>query len=385
MTTLTNAAVRAMAPGDTLRDDVVDGLQVRYTGRRKTFYLYYRTKAGVERRPKLDHWGNITLVQARDAARKLRERVAAGEDPGADVAAARATPTVREFFETLHADRWSKKKSGGEVRRLFEVLILPKMGARKMTDDGNLLHADVKALHDAQVKNPYQGNRLHSHLRTLFNCAAKPPYKVRQPNDNPCAGIVRHPERKRKRKAEPGELAAIGPILEREGRDPRNAPSVAHLYLLGFSGARPMDIAGALPEQLQRVEMEGLSFGVLELPDGKGGQETVFLPPQAMRVIDSLPRVAGRTITGIKSPKKLWERLRREAGCPDLRMRDWRRTFASVALSNDVAIGQVGELLNHASTQTTTIYAKLLQSKALTAARVTANALEKMLTATPSP
>ncbi len=379
MSAITNTAIRAMQPGAVLKDDVVPGLQLRFTGRRKTFYLYYRTKAGVERRPKLGHWGAITLVQAREAARVVLTRVAAGEDPGADIAAARLVPTVIEFFEKLHADRWSTRKTAAEVRRRFEQYAKPKLGTRRMTDSGRALHAEVKALHAGMAAAPYQANRVLADLHTLFNVAALTPYKARQSNDNPCDGIVRYPERKRKRKAEPHELAAIGPLLEREAQDPRNSRSVAHLYLLGFSGARPEDIAKARPEQLSRVELDGLSFGVLEVPDGKGGQETVFLPPQAMAVIDRLPVVAGQTITGIKSPKKLWEKIRRAAGCPDLRMRDWRRTFASIALSNDVPIGQVGELLNHKSAQTTKIYALLLQSKALGATAITAAALERML------
>jgi site-specific recombinase XerD len=56
-----------------------------------------------------------------------------------------------------------------------------------------------------------------------------------------------------------------------------------------------------------------------------------------------------------------------------------RRTFATVALSNGVPIGQVGELLGHASTQTTKIYAKLLEETAHAAAAKTAGLMAGML------
>jgi integrase len=373
---LTNTLLKAMVPGQTIFDDVVTGLHARAFPNRVSFYLHYRSKEGVERRPKLDDWGNITLVQARDAARALRAEIAAGRDPVADRQKAKAEPTVQQLFDKAWDDYFKRRKTAKEIRRLFDCHVAPRVGGRRVSavDFG-----DIGRIHGALADTPYQANRVHSLLTRLFNLAERP-YNWRASGSNPCRGVERYPELKRKRKADPDELAAIGPILERKAAEGQ-ARSVAHLYLLAFSGARPMEIAKATWEQLSRLEVNGALYGRLDIDDGKTGQISVFLPPQAMAVIDSLPRVQGQTITGIQSPRKLWEAVRLEAGCPDLRMRDWRRTFASVALSSGVPIGQVGELLNHKNVSTTATYAKLLDAPAREAAAATATVLETMMRA----
>lgn len=376
MPSLTNAAIRDLAPGGILYDDVVDGLHVRRgQGDKRTFYLYFRTRDGIERRPKLDHWGNITIAQAREAARALRAQIAAGVDPMAERAKAKANPTVAEFFEVVFREHWSKRASRAEVRRLYDRHVAPGLGGHRVQA---VCHGDVRRVHVSLQDTPYQANRVLSLLTRLFNLAARPDYGFRVPGDNPCDGAERFAELKRARKAEPHELARIGPILEREAAThPR---SVAYLYVLAFSGARPTEISRAGWDQLTRMEIGGKPFGILAIDRGKTGQIQVVLPPPAMAIIDRLPVVEGQTIFGIQSPRTLWRRVRAEAGCPDLRMRDWRRTFASVGLSNGAAAGVVGELLNHASAQTTKTYARLYAPQARETAAATAAAVQRLLT-----
>lgn len=62
---LTESDIRRSRPGDVLRDDVIPGLQLRAFPTRKTFYLYYRTTAGRERRRRLGTAGALTVVDAR--------------------------------------------------------------------------------------------------------------------------------------------------------------------------------------------------------------------------------------------------------------------------------------------------------------------------------
>ena len=71
--------------------------------------------------------------------------------------------------------------------------------------------------------------------------------------------------------------------------------------------------------------------------------------------------------------------MRAEAKCPDLRLHDLRRTFASVALSAGYTLAQVGELLGHASPQTTAGYAYLMPQPAAKAVDVIAGKLTEMM------
>ena len=78
---LTNTAIDALQPGQRLKDDRVPGLEVRANAGGKSFMLYYRTRTGIVRRPKIGNYPVLTLAAAREIARGLLAQVAAGGDP----------------------------------------------------------------------------------------------------------------------------------------------------------------------------------------------------------------------------------------------------------------------------------------------------------------
>ena len=112
--------------------------------------------------------------------------------------------------------------------------------------------------------------------------------------------------------------------------------------------------------------------------DTKTGSRPVYLPPQVMSLLAQLPTPNG-TLTGLKSPKHLWDCIREEAGCPDLRLYDLRHTFASAALRAGYSLEQIGELLGHKNTQTTKRYTHLQDEAAQEAVASTALMLEGMM------
>ena len=356
-----------------IRDKLIPGLHLRIFPDRKSYYLYYRTKTGIERRPKLGDVGTLTLADARSVARKILVEVAAGGDPVADRKAAKAAPTMRELADRYMLDHGDKKKTGKEDRRLFDRIILPALGSKRVPD---VQYEDVKRLHDRMSATPYQANRVLALLSKVFHLAERP-WMLRPLNSNPCQGIKRYREYARRRFASPHELATIGTLLEREAAE--NPAGVAYLHLLALSGARPSEIERATWDQFDRVTRDGVTAGVLRISEGKTGDRTVFLPPQAVAILARLPRVDGETITGITAPRKLWERIRTEAGCPDLRMRDLRRTFGVIGLSGGLSAGAIGELLGHRSSQTTKRYIGLIENAAHIAAEETASQLQRML------
>lgn len=364
---LTNNTIKSAEPGDVLFDESVSGLHMRVFAGSKGFYFYYRTKAGRERRPKLGVHPTITLAAARDTARQWAGVVAAGGDPQGDFEGARGSLTVGAMIETYLTDKAGK--TAAEKRRLMEKDVLPRFANRKaesMTPD------EWIALHRAITKRgAYVANRTLQYVSAAYNLAIA----RKRLADNPCTAVDLNQERKRKRFAKAPELAAIGPLLEQWA--PRRPRAVAFLYLLMFSGARPQEIQDATWAML---EIAG-DCGILRLPDGKTGTaRDVYLPNQAMLVINSLPRTSG-TITGISkvTARLVWNEIRTAAGCPDLWMRDSRRTFATSALSGGTSLAQLGELLGHKSQQTTMIYGKLMENAAHTAAGATATALAGLL------
>jgi len=141
-----------------------------------------------------------------------------------------------------------------------------------------------------------------------------------------------------------------------------------------FTGMRPGEVAAARRDWIERNE----GFAILRLPDSKTGQRDVYLPPQAVALLDALP-VADGTLTGIRSPRGLWRRIRTEAGCPDLRLYDLRRTFATVGLAAGNSISLMGELLGHKTAQTTKVYARLMEGAARDSVLATAEKMQALL------
>lgn len=358
---LSSSALAAATPGTILRDGTIPGLHAKVTVTGKRFFLYFRTKGGVERRPKLGEYPVMTVAQARLVARQMLLEVAKGNDPQADRQAERAAPTVNEVIDQYEREHAPRRKSGAAAVKLLRAHLARKLGGEKVS---TIDHSHMHALHASLAKTPILANRVLQHSSKLFNLC-EIPWKYRTgAQGNPCKGIERYPERKRKRYMTPAEAQAVAERLDHyKAQFPAG---VAYIYLLILTGTRRGEIWDA--------RWEWLDGNVLRLPDSKTGAKPVYLPPAAMDVINALPRTDG-TITGIGPPYKLWYKVREEAGCPDLRLHDLRHSFASAALAQGLTLEQIGELLGHASTQTTKRYAHLVETTAHAAAARTATAI----------
>lgn len=356
-------------PGDVLRDTSTPGLHLRCFDGRKSFYVYFRTREGRERRPKLGDVGVLTLAQARRIARKMLGAVAEGMDPAATATPGRASaatgPTIAELGVRYLREWASRKKSHKEDVRLLERIVYPALGERRVSA---VAYEDIARLHSDMSGTPFQANRVLALLSKMCNLAER--WKLRPDYSNPCRHVSRYSEKRRKRYLIPAEAQAVAALLEKhKATRPR---AVAFLYLLIYTGARPSEISNARPDWVER-QGEG---AVLHLPDSKTGERAVFLPPQAVAIIDALGKNKKGTLLGIQSPRKLWNEIRAAAGCPDLRIYDLRHHWASIALKAGYSLSQIGALMGHSSPSTTARYAHLVQDKAVEISGVTARLLE---------
>lgn len=378
--------IRNAQAGDTIWDKdekaSVKGLHVRVLADgQKNFFLYYRTRDKKERRPKIGALGEITLAEARKRAKIISDKVSLGEDPKGLWDDKAAEMTVEALFEQTLTEHWDNErfrasKRTREVKGLYRNHLKPSFGNLKLSEVTPL---KVREWHRGLVNKPYVGNRALEVLTKMFHYAEE--LELRNQNSNPCHLVKSHPERKRRRYATEAEIQKIAGILEKETK---NSPAgVAFIYLLMFSGSRPRAIERATWEQLREFRVGPDLYGELTF-HGKssavtGEEEKVILPPQAMRAISRLPKIEGHTITGIQMPRRLWRRVKTEVGCTDLWARDWRRTFATIGMSAGVNIGTIGELLNHHSSDTTKVYAKLMNGPAAAAVSTIAGRLEEMM------
>ena len=109
--------------------------------------------------------------------------------------------------------------------------------------------------------------------------------------------------------------------------------------------------------------------------DDKDGPRVIRLNDQAMQIINSLER-KGSKLIDTNYPDKFWQKVRVEAGVPDLRIHDLRHSFATFALrSKKVTLVEIANLLGHKSPKTTMRYAHVMDDTAKQTAKDVGNEL----------
>src|SRR5262249_40608430 len=108
-------------------------------------------------------------------------------------------------------------------------------------------------------------------------------------------------------------------------------------------------------------------YKCLRLPDSKTGAKVVPLGAPALEMLKSLPREesntyvlpgkrTGKRLVGIQRP---WQRIRKAAKLPGVRLHDLRHSFASVAVAAGDSLFLIGKMLGHRQAQTTERYAHI--------------------------
>jgi len=385
---MNRAAIAAMATGETLRDTVVRGLQIRRNASGHSWLLYYKHE-GVQRRPRLGAWPDLDVTDARRIAREWLVLIAQGKDPSAERQARRAAPTVAdlvargfEYFQDREQSRLDdmdprlievetvKANKHLAERHRYGEFIKRHMGSKKVAD---VSLSDVETFVDAVFRRKYAtpstgagkktapiaANRARAYLSKLMTLA-ETRFAMRPRGSNPVTGSTSKVERKRRRPASPQEVRSILDALASEALT--HPVEVALLRAVLLTGARPSELHGARAWQL--------SENVLDLDNHKTADKTrerrtIVLPVQVMSELARLSRPSGNEhLWPCGSPRYVWNRARTVAGCPDLTVRDLRQTFASVALSSGASLDQIGEIFSHRSTQTTRGYAWLQDGRA---------------------
>jgi len=356
---ITLRVVEALEPGTLAWDSDVRGFGVRCQREARVYVLKVRV-AGKQRWFTIGrHGAPWTPETARREARRKLGEIAAGNDPAVARAAEKANPTLAELvamFLEEHAEAKRKPRTAAEYRRMLSLLVLPRLGERRVMA---ITRANTASLHHGLRATPYQANRVLAVLSKLFSWAEKRGY--REGGSNPCQHVEKYPERKRERFLAEDELAALGEALAQAEHEGVNPYVVAAIRLLLLTGARLNEI---LSLRWQDVDLER---AMLRLADSKTGQKPIYLSPPALEVLTAVPRIQGNdhVIVGHKpgasmvNLQKPWRAIRSRAGLDDVRLHDLRHSFASVAAASGLSLPMIGTLLGHTQAATTHRYAHL--------------------------
>lgn len=356
-------------------DPKVPGLYLQHGARGSVWYLYYRTKDGQQRRPKLGPLKVLNRTQAREAAAKILLDATAGKDPKKEAAKAKqhTMRDLREEYDLVHGNVEIKASSKATYDVYWDKHLLPYFGAN--TPVRSITKLDLVGLKRKLVKTPVTYNRATKLLSHAMLLAEE--WGWRDEQTNPCYNIKRFKEKKRTRLPSRDEADRLIAALKKwEAKHPW---FVGMILLLCLTGARKGEI--------QKSRREWWQGDQLVLPDSKNGAKIIPLNTHAQAVAAAIPEVKGnpylivgrRSGAFLASPKEPWKDLCREAGIEGLNMHDLRRFFASVAISSGQTLEQAMQLMGHTEAQTTKGYAFLMTPEKVAAMQATGDQVMKLI------
>jgi integrase len=338
-------------------DDLVSGFGCRVTAAgARAFVLNYRRRGdGIERRYTIGSFPDWTVAGAREEAKALRRAIDAGGDPVGDLRSEREAPTVNDLCDRFVAEYLPRKRPSTQKTYGQQITseVRPALGRLKVA---NVAFANIDGLHRAITKRgrKYRANRVIALLSCIFTMSIK--WRMRA--DNPCKGIERNDEAKRKRYLTGAELERLSAALSKYAD--QDTADIFRLLLL--TGARSGEVLSARWADID------LETGVWTKPGATTKQRTDHVVPLnaparqllAERAQDNSEYVfSGRNGGHRAYVKDAWAQICKAAKITGLRIHDLRHSYASILASSGVGLQAIGALLGHTQPQTTHRYAHL--------------------------
>jgi integrase len=346
-------------------DGGVPGFGVRVTAAgTRSFVLNYRTKGGRERRYTIGSFRDWQTSAARKEARRLRHLVDGGGDPLADIEAEREAPTVAELCDRFEREHLPRKRPGtaADYGRMLKRHIRPHFGKHVKVID--VTFDDMARLHSkiTNAGHPYRANGVVRVASKMFSLAIR--WSMRP--DNPCKGIERNYESKRKRYLSGDELARLTAALAKH-TDKQTANVFRVLLLTGCRRGEALamrwadiDLAAGLWTKAASTTKQKADHQVpLSAPARQLLGEIREAQTSKRKPLGEYVFPGAGSTEHVVNVKRAWRAICKTAKISGLRIHDLRHSFASQLVSDGASLQLVGALLGHSNPTTTHRYAHL--------------------------
>lgn len=349
-------------------------LEARSSGG-KTFYLRYHDSHGKLRQCKIGDAAAVSYDKARQKAMRLRSEVELGGNPLEERQALRAVPTLAEFIrETYVPHIHLHRRNFQSTLSFIKCHVLPRFGAKHLdeitTDMLAEAHQDLRTKGYALA----HANKIPVLLKIMFNLARKK--GIPGSESNPADGVVLfNPNNAKERYLSAVETQRLHEALSLCG----SAQFKSIVALLLLLGCRKRELLDARWED---VDLERRNW---RIPMSKSGKpRNVPISERALEVFQALPRWKGCPYV-VPNPNTRqpfgnlyhpWDKVRKEAGMPELRMHDLRHTFASNLVNSGQSIYVVSKLLGHSQLKTTARYSHLADETLMSAVDAAAKVVD---------
>lgn len=358
---LTEKIVRNAAPPASgnyiLYERQTPGFGLRITAAKaKAFVLTYRV-GGQQRRATIGSWPIWTVTAAREQAKSWRRRIDGGEDPLRRRQEERAAPTIADLVADFVETHLPKRRASTQVSyKSILMREIPKSWRNRKVADFRF--EDIERLHGDITKSgrTTRANRTVAVLSKMFSHARRKAWIA----DNPCKGVERNPENKRRRYLKGEEVIRLVEAL-RSWRDQRVANAVRFCMLTGCRKGE------AVTARWRDMDFER---GVWVKPAAttKAGEvHEVPLSPPALQLLSEIHAEAkpdelvfpARNGGPQEYLSNAWADIAKAARLEGVRLHDLRHSYASFLVSRGASLPLIGALLGHATPATTSRYAHL--------------------------
>jgi integrase len=360
------------------------GCRIRETGVKSFFVFYISPVTGKKTRYSIGRYGQFTLIQARDEARKVLGSVAKGRDPAKEKKASRersqaTSCTVAEFCQDYLQDakngivtyRGKAKKvstleiDGGRIHRH----IIPLLGNKMVAD---LTWRDVtKFMHDVRLGKTAKIEKTKPRgvarvtggegtaRRTVGLLGSIMSYAVKQGirTDNPCQKVERSQDGERSRILSPDEYQRLGEALNQLESEAANPVAIAAIRVLALSGCRKGEVYSLRQDA---IDDHGQNF---RLADTKTGKQVRPVGRSVFEVLEKSPirhdstwRFPSSRGKGHLMDVKLFQRAVKMAEIEGVYLHVLRHSYASTALELEYSELTIAALLGHRTHSVTSRY-----------------------------
>ncbi|MDH0122283.1 tyrosine-type recombinase/integrase [Stutzerimonas stutzeri] len=373
----TKTALASIAPTSKrawYRDTKTQGLALCVTpAGSKTFYVIRRV-AGMGRKGNTEFLrlgtfpDDLTVEQARAAARQKLQMLNAGESVRAAATAKKDELTVKDLWTLWETERSVGpnpkkpiKRSWKKDQRLYERHLKDRASRRVSEVTATLVG---KIFRDVTVNSgPVEANHLKRLARAIWNHAIK---HHGLNTRNPWTTITDNREAPREQWVKPDQMPALFKAIDSINNE--DAADIFRLCL--FTGARSGNVKAMRWDQ---VDLKANVWTIGSAHHKNKRVHSIPLPPPAVAILKRRVGVsaewvfpssssAGHVTNIYASWKEVQKAFAAEVGSsevPDIRIHDLRHTTASWLVGQGVSLPMVGKLLGHTTTVTTARYAHL--------------------------
>jgi len=345
-----------------------------------TYYLRYKNPQGKTCHQKVGSTRVLTVAEARREAKRIKAEITLGADPRAEAKARRAVPTYATFFEQHYLPHVKQfKRSWDRDEELYLLRIRAAFAARRLDQ---ITRHQVQLFLAGLTEEGLAPATVRLHLvviRYSLNLARA--WGMLE-GDNPASRIPLPPiDNKVEHLLDDAQLKGLVDVLRADA----NRPVCRVCLFLLSTGCR---LNEALSATWTDIDLERRVFTIRATNTKAGRRRSVPLNDSAMDVLGELDTRddGGRLFVGrrgaLTTIAKQWDRLRKQAGLPHLRLHDLRHQFASFLVNDGRTLYEVQAILGHSSSKVTERYAHL-STKTLQEAASSASA--KLNGATPKP